>query len=99
MKIFRFGWIYFIAAFLLLVVCNNVLAQGNKRELEKKRERLQHEINETNKLLKLTEKNKNATQAQLNALRKKYRFAMNSSTQLMLKLNHSAVKLIKPENQ
>lgn len=71
MKIFSFGWIYFIAAFLLLVVCNNVLAQGNKRDLEKKRERLQHEINETNKLLKLTEKNKNATQAQLDALRKK----------------------------
>lgn len=81
MKIFRFGWIYFIAAFLFMAVGNNTLAQGNKKELEKKRERLQREINETNKLLKLTEKNKNATQAQLDALRKKYHSVMNSSTQ------------------
>jgi len=47
-----------LAAFLFMAVGNNTLAQGNKKELEKKRERLQREINETNKLLKLTEKNK-----------------------------------------
>ena len=48
-----------------------IFAQQSKRDLEKKREKLLKEIAETNRQLKQTEKNKNATQAQLEMLRKK----------------------------
>lgn len=66
---------YFIILFLLLA-CGAGLdsfSQQNKRDLEKKREKLLREIEQTNKQLKQTEKNKNATQAQIEGLKKKIR--------------------------
>lgn len=45
--------------------------KNNKRDLEKKKEKLVKEIDETNRMLKLNAKNKNATQAQLLQLQKK----------------------------
>lgn len=64
---------YFLI-FILLFACGAneySFSQQNKRDLEKKREKILKEIEQTNKLLKQTEKNKNATKAQLDALKKK----------------------------
>ncbi|MDQ3050299.1 MAG: peptidoglycan DD-metalloendopeptidase family protein [Bacteroidota bacterium] len=63
---------YFLFFFLLLSVCAPSLAQ-NKKELEKKKQQLQREIDETNKQLKATSKSKSLTASQVKALKKKIR--------------------------
>jgi len=62
--------IAFLFIFLLFLTAGWTHAQ-NKKELEQKKARLQKEIDDTNKQLKLVQKNKNTTADQLNALRKK----------------------------
>lgn len=54
----------------------------------KKREKLLKEIAETNRQLKQTEKNKNATQAQLDMLRKKLICVTTLSTPLIQRYVH-----------
>jgi murein hydrolase activator len=58
---------------LLFIFSQPLYAQtkSNKKDLEKKKEQLLKEIDETNRLLKQNAKNKNATKAQLDALAKK----------------------------
>ncbi len=63
---------YFLFFFLLLSVCAPAIAQ-NKKDLEKKKQQLQREIDETNKQLKATSKSKSLTASQVNALKKKIR--------------------------
>jgi septal ring factor EnvC (AmiA/AmiB activator) len=63
----------FIGFVLLVAFIASVTAQTktNKKELEKKKEQLLREIEDTNKQLKLNAKNKNATKSQLDALTRK----------------------------
>lgn len=58
---------------LLLLCASPAMSQtkSNKKDLEKKKEQLLKEIDETNRLLKLNAKNKTATKSQLEALAKK----------------------------
>lgn len=56
---------------ILLLVSFSGLAQTSKSDLEKKKQRLQREINQTNKLINETRKNKNASLGQLKMLNKK----------------------------
>lgn len=64
------GRIAVLFLFLLGLTAGPSFAQS-KKELEQKKARLQKEIDDTNKQLKLVQKNKNTTADQLNALRKK----------------------------
>ena len=61
-----------LLVFLLVLASCDGFAQ-NKKELEQRKQKLQKEINETNKLLKETAKSKNLTVAQVDALKKKIR--------------------------
>ncbi len=58
---------------LFLLCASPAISQtkSNKKDLEKKKEQLLKEIDETNRLLKLNAKNKTATKSQLEALAKK----------------------------
>jgi murein hydrolase activator len=59
--------------FLLLFLPALLFAQGSKKELEQRKQKLQKEIDFTNSQLKIVSKNKNATKEQLDALQKKIR--------------------------
>ncbi|HQU99713.1 MAG TPA: peptidase M23, partial [Bacteroidia bacterium] len=63
----------FISLLLLIACTVLVVAQSktNKKDLEKKKEQLLREIDDTNKQLKLNAKNKNATKSQLESLTRK----------------------------
>jgi murein hydrolase activator len=62
--------IFFTAAFLLFVT---VTCAQTKRELEQKKQKLQQEIEETNRQLRATEQDKKLTRVQVDALKKKIR--------------------------
>ena len=75
-----------ILILVLIMAGITLLAQtksDSRKELEKKKEQLQQEIEETNKLLKLNQKNKNLTQAQLQQLNKK----INAREELIRTIN------------
>ncbi|MEP7263265.1 MAG: peptidoglycan DD-metalloendopeptidase family protein [Bacteroidota bacterium] len=65
------GSVKYILFFCLLVVTASFAQTTSKKELERKKERLQKEIDFTNNQLKIVSKNKNATKEQLEALQKK----------------------------
>ena len=56
---------------LLLLVANPVFSQQSKQDLQKRKEKIQREIDFTNKQLQIVTKNKSATKEQLEALQKK----------------------------
>lgn len=56
---------------ILLLISFSGLAQTSKSDLEKKKQKLQREINQTNKLIDETRKNKNVSLGQLKMLNKK----------------------------
>ena len=58
---------------LAIVAGIDSFSQQSKKDLEKKREKLLKEIEQTNAELRRTEKNKNSTQSQIDALKKKIR--------------------------
>ena len=64
-----FGWAVLVCLFI--VGGQAPLCGQSKKELEQKKEKLLREIEATNKQLRQVEKNKSATAAQLNELRKK----------------------------
>lgn len=59
--------------FLLLIYSLSPAFSQNKKELEKKKQQLQREIDETNKQLQATSKSKSLTANQVSALKKKIR--------------------------
>lgn len=65
------GSVKYILIFLLLAVTASFAQTTSKKELERKKEKLQKEIDFTNNQLKIVSKNKNATKEQLEALQKK----------------------------
>lgn len=67
----------------LLVITSTLSFSQTKKELEKKRAKLQKEIDETNRLLQTTSKNKNRSIAELNALDKK----IKTRKELILTIN------------
>ena len=61
---------FFLFIFLLMIAGGNLSAQS-KKDLEKRKQQLQKEIDETNKQLQATSKSKSLTVSQVNALKKK----------------------------
>lgn len=59
---------YFLCGLTLLLLGSNTFGQTPKDKLQRKKKNLEQEINETNKLLKETERNKSLTINQLNLI-------------------------------
>ncbi|MEO8150041.1 MAG: peptidoglycan DD-metalloendopeptidase family protein [Bacteroidia bacterium] len=86
---------------LLFLFIQPVYAQTktNKKDLEKKKEQLLKEIDETNRMLKLNEKNKTATKSQLAALAKKLKARQELINTINEQLSELSGAIVETGNQ
>jgi len=74
-------------AFVFLLIGNAILPAQSKKELEKKKQSLQREIDETNRQLRETSKNKKLTTQQVAALKKKIRLRQEMINEITKEMN------------
>lgn len=91
----------FVVLFLFFALAITVDAQTktNKKDLEKKKEQLLKEIDETNRLLKQNAKNKTATKSQLEALAKKLKARQQLINTINSQLNQLSGAITETSNQ
>lgn len=99
---FNISYSRWVGLVLLLFIFSLPLyaqTKNNKKELEKKKEQLLKEIDETNRLLKQNAKNKNATKAQLDALAKKLKARQELINTINQQLNELSGAITETSNQ
>ena len=93
------GIVALLFLFFIFLITVDAQTKTNKKDLEKKKEQLLKEIDETNRLLKQNAKNKTATKSQLEALAKKLKARQQLINTINSQLNQLSGAITQTTNQ